>query len=123
MQIQETQKLKCKIYLVVGLGYIIGEPLHDWKNKIVLKNAGVVRGNDKQISVTPPILHWFAHQLDKIQRLEIPKHLIIDEDDPIPEVLRTYEMYMEKVNEQVSGIKIATEQDLSRVVNFGKKLH
>jgi hypothetical protein len=108
-------EIEIKIYLVVGMGYVIGEPLHDWKNKIVLKNAGIVRGNDKQISVTPPIIHWFAHQLDKIQRLEIPKHLIIDEDDPIPEVLRTYEMYIKKVNEQVSGIKIATEQDLSRL--------
>ena len=117
----EIRKSELKIYLVVGLGYVVGEPLHDWKNKTVLKNAGVVRGDTKKISITPPIIHWFAHQIDKIQRFEIPKHLIVNEDDPVPDILKVYDIYVKKINEQVSGIKIASEQDMSRVIDMTKK--
>lgn len=113
--------IETKIYLVSGLGYIVGEQLHDWKNKIIVKNAGVLYGDSKHIAIKPPIIHWFKNQLEKIQRFEIPKHLIIDEDDPMLDVLRVYDIYVKKINEQVGGIKIANEQDMKKVVDIIQK--
>jgi len=110
-----------KIYLVSGLGYIVGEQLHDWKNMIVLKNAGVVRGDGNKIACTPPIIHWFKNQLEKIQRFEIPKHMIIAEDDPGSDILKVYDLYIKKLTEQTSGIKVANKQDMDRVIDMSKK--
>jgi len=120
----KTCETKLKIYLVVGLGYVIGEQVHDWKEKIVLQNAGVVKGDGKHIAVTPPVLHWFAHQMDKIQRFEIPKRLIINDDDASPDLYAVYDMYIKKLTEKTTGIKVANEQDMQRVINIAqKKLH
>jgi len=95
-----------KIFLVSGLGYIIGELKHDFKNNYILKNAGVVRtaGQDKVV-IAEPIMPWMANQMEQIKEFSLSKHLVIAQDDAngLDEV---YGMYVQELVKKRSGLHL-----------------
>ena len=111
-----------KIHLVVGLGYIIGELKHDFKNKVIIKHAGIVHAVGKnKVIIGEPIMSWMANFMEQIKEFSISKHLIIAQDDVMPGsgLEQLHERYVKEFEAKEAGIHTPNEAETKK---FGQKI-
>jgi len=117
--------MRIKIYNVMGLGFFIGEKIDENDEKIYLKYPGMLLPAQRtqqgfQDLILDPIPTMFANKNDLIKKFPIKKNNELYHGKPTMAILNLYLDYVNKLQEQITGIKIVSGNATKDLPTIGR---
>lgn len=113
--------MNVKIYLTIGLGYIIGDVVSEDYDYINMQYAGKVGASAQGVMIAEPISPWFNNAEELIRGFKIPTDIIILEGYAHPDLASAYEQYAQKFKAKSAGLVIAKASDIPNNVTPFKR--
>lgn len=101
--------MNVKIYLTIGLGYIIGDVVAEDEFHINMQYVGKVGATQQGVVIAEPIPPWFKDAEAMIRDFDMPTDVIIMCGEAHPELVAAYEQYAQRFKAKSAGLVIAKD--------------